>query len=133
MSTQQLSFLLLRVSVGMSMLGHGLVRLPKLTKFATGMTQSFEDSMLPDALVLPFGYVLPILELAIGILLLLGLLTKQALVAGAVLMICLIFGSSLIENWAAINMQLMHTVVFVALLAFINYNSYAVDSLIKKK
>jgi thiosulfate dehydrogenase [quinone] large subunit len=41
------SFLLLRLGIGISMFGHGLVRLPKLAGFSKWMVTSFEKSLLP--------------------------------------------------------------------------------------
>lgn len=45
------SFLLLRLAIGASMLGHGLVRLPKLQTFSHWMVGSFAKSILPQALL----------------------------------------------------------------------------------
>ncbi|WP_035647146.1 MULTISPECIES: DoxX family protein [unclassified Flavobacterium] len=126
------SFLLLRIAIAISMFGHGLVRLPKLETFSNWMTNSFENSMLPKILVTPFSYILPVAEFSIGVLLLLGLFTKPSLIAGAVIMLILLFGTSMIENWEAIPSQLIHIAFFALLLHFINDNSWAIDTLIKK-
>lgn len=128
-----ITFLLLRLAIATSMLGHGLVRLPKLAGFSAWMTTSFEKSMLPEALVLPFSYALPILEFLVGLLLFIGLFTKQALIAGSILMIALIFGSSMIENWEAIPSQLIHVAFFALLLEFTKHNSWAIDLVFKPK
>ncbi|MHC0441489.1 DoxX family protein [Flavobacterium sp. 3-210] len=129
---ETISFLLLRIAIAISMFGHGLVRLPKLEAFSNWMTNSFENSMLPKILVTPFSYILPIAEFSIGVLLLLGLFTKPSLIAGAVIMLILLFGTSMIENWEAIPSQLIHIAFFALLLHFINDNSWAIDTLIKK-
>ena len=126
------SFLLLRLAVAISMFGHGLVRLPKLTTFSNWMIGSFENSMLPKFIVTPFSYILPIAEFVIGLLLILGLFTKPSLIAGGIVMLALLFGTSMIENWEAIPSQLIHVAFFALLLHFIGYNSWAIDTLIKK-
>jgi len=126
------SFLLLRLAVAISMFGHGLVRLPKLTTFSNWMIGSFENSMLPKFIVTPFSYILPIAEFVIGLLLILGLFTKPSLVAGGFVMLALLFGTSMIENWEAIPSQLIHVAIFALLLHFIDSNSWAIDTLIKK-
>ena len=132
-SPQQLSFLLARLAVGMSMFGHGLVRLPKLHTFSNGMVSQFEKSILPGFIVTPFSYILPIAELLVGIFLLIGLFTKQALIAGTIIMIALIFGSSMIEEWGSIPSQLIHAAFFTILLTFEkSYNSFAVDSVLEQ-
>lgn len=126
------SFLLLRLAIAISMFGHGLVRLPKLAAFSNWMIGSFENSMLPKIIITPFSYILPIAEFVIGLFLLLGIFTKPSLVAGAVVMLILLFGTSMIENWEAIPSQLIHVAFFALLLHFADYNSWAIDTLIKK-
>ncbi|WP_260607399.1 DoxX family membrane protein [Chitinophaga polysaccharea] len=132
MENNAIAFLLFRLAVAASMFGHGLVRLPKLNGFSAWMIKSFEKSMLPDLLVVPFSYVLPIAEFVIGLLLLVGLFTRVSLIAGGVVMVLLIFGTAMIENWEALPSQLIHAAFFAVLLAFIQYNTIAVDHLIKK-
>lgn len=124
------AYLLTRLAIGTSMFGHGLVRLPKLEGFSHWMVSSFTKSMLPEALVTPFSYLLPILEFIIGILLIIGLFTRSALAAGCLVMIVLIFGSSMLENWDAIPSQLIHVAFFAVLLHFIPGNTWAVDQVI---
>ncbi|WP_427874693.1 DoxX family protein [Flavobacterium sp. MMS24-S5] len=126
------SFLLLRLAIAISMFGHGLVRLPKLATFSNWMVGSFENSMLPKIIITPFSYILPIAEFAIGLFLLLGIFTKPSLVGGAIVMVILLFGTSMIENWEAIPSQLIHIAFFALLLHFADYNSWAIDTLIKK-
>jgi len=126
------AYLLARLAIGTSMFGHGLVRLPKLAVFSKWMVGSFAKSILPDALVVPFSYILPFAEFSIGFLLLIGLFTKQAAVAGALVMIVLIFGSTTIENWDMIPVQLIHVAFFAVLIQFVQYNSYALDGVTKK-
>src|SRR6266702_819581 len=111
------SYLLSRLGIGISMFGHGLVRMPKLPVFSNWVMGKFSHSILPSALVLPFSYILPIAEFLIGLLLLLGLFTEKALIAGAIVMILLIFGSTTIEEWDAIPSQLIHLAFFAILLA----------------
>ncbi|MBD1259001.1 DoxX family membrane protein [Maribacter polysiphoniae] len=124
----QIAYLILRVAVGVSMLGHGLVRLPKLQGFSAWMLKTFENSILPDILVLPFSYALPIVEFVLGILLVLGLFTRIASIVAAIIMILLIFGSTLIENWGALVPQFIHVAFFAYLIQHIDRNSFALDT-----
>jgi len=126
------AYLLLRLAIGTSMFGHGLVRLPKLEDFSHWMVGSFEKSILPAALVTPFSYLLPIIEFIIGVQLITGLFTRSALIAGSLVIIVLIFGSSMIENWDAVPAQLIHVAFFAVLLHFIQSNTWAVDRVIAK-
>jgi thiosulfate dehydrogenase (quinone) large subunit len=128
MSAFKTSFLLARLAVGTSLFGHGLVRLPKLDKFSHGMAGQFQHSILPEYLVIAFGYALPLAEFVIGLLLLVGLFTRGVLVAGVLLMILLIFGTTTIEQWDAIPSQLFHIVFLLGLLIYVDrYDSYSLD------
>lgn len=127
------AYLLLRLGIGISMFGHGLVRLPKLQTFSDGMVSSFEKSILPKFLVLPYSYVLPIAEFAVGLLVILGLFTKQALTVGGFLMLSLMIGTTLIEKWDGLSSQFIHLGVFVVCLQFIAANSWALDNVLKKQ
>lgn len=122
-----------RLPIGLSMLGHGLVRLPKLQSFAQGMTDSFEQSYLPSTLVYAFGLLLPILELLVGLLIVLGLFTRIGLIGGLLVMSMLIFGSAAIENWNAISSQLIHSIYMALLLYYVDYNTLSIDKLVKQK
>ncbi|KGK32022.1 MULTISPECIES: DoxX family protein [Cellulophaga] len=132
MKEYRLGYVLARIAIGVSMFGHGLVRLPKLEGFKNFMVQNFENSMVPEFLVTPFAYTLPILEFMVGILLIIGLFTRQALVLGAILMIMLVFGSTMIENWGIIDSQLIHAFIFIGLLLGINYNYWSLDTKVNK-
>ncbi len=128
----KVTYLILRLAIGLSAFGHGLVRLPKLNKFSSWMVAGFEKTMLPRALVLPFSYILPIAEFAVGLLLLLGLFTKPAVIAGVTIMCILIFGTTMQENWEAIPTQLIHVAFFAVLYQFLSSNEISIDKLVKK-
>ncbi|WP_034761080.1 MauE/DoxX family redox-associated membrane protein [Chryseobacterium gregarium] len=119
-------FFFLRLPVALSLLGHGLVRLPKLPAFSEWMMKTMEKSALPDVLILPFSYVLPVAEAIIGILLLINYTTKYTLYAGLSLMSILILGSSSVENWSAIESQLLHSLYLFGLFWF--YEKYSVGN-----
>ncbi len=127
-----LAYLLVRLAIGTTIFGHGLVRLPKLEAFARGTVESFEQSVLPAAVVLPFGYFIVFAEFVTGLLLLIGLFTRQAAFAAGLLMVLLIAGTSLIENWGAIPSQLLHTAFLVVVLHWYPSNTFAVDKLLRK-
>jgi uncharacterized membrane protein YphA (DoxX/SURF4 family) len=77
------------------------------------MTKMFQNTLLPTAVVVPFGYALPWLEAALGILIIIGFRTREALVCGALLMLALTFGTALRQDWGVAGIQLLYSVVFV--------------------
>lgn len=82
MQTLPTTYLLARLPIGVSFLGHGVARIPKISAFAEGMAQTFQDSILPHPLILVFGHGLPFLELFLGIFLLLGLAIRFCTIVG---------------------------------------------------
>ena len=133
MNHVSIPLLFIRLGVGLSFLGHGLVRLPKLHAFSEWMTTLFAASPLPQFLVEPFSYALPVAEFVVGLLLVLGLFQKQAAVAGAIVMLFLVFGSCLIEEWSAIPSQFLHILFLAILLTQTKANAYSIDHLLKKQ
>ncbi|TDX00822.1 DoxX family membrane protein [Dinghuibacter silviterrae] len=127
------AYLMARLPIAMSFLGHGLVRMPKLEQFSLGLTIEFNRTFFPLWLLQPFSYVLPFLELLTGILLLLGLFTRFALFLGGALMLILIFGSTMIEEWQNVAIQLFYGVYLAGLLALIDHNGISLDARSSKK
>ncbi|WP_294286130.1 MauE/DoxX family redox-associated membrane protein [uncultured Chryseobacterium sp.] len=112
------AFFFLRLPMAVSLLGHGLVRLPKLPAFSEWMVKTMEKSVIPEMLIVPFSYVLPVVEAVVGILLLINFKTKYTLYSALALMSILIAGSCSIENWTAIEAQLLHCVYLFGLFWF---------------
>ncbi len=115
----------IRLPIALSFLGHGLVRMPKLQAFASGMAEQFAETLLPHGFVLAFGYVLVFAEFITGVWLISGRWFHQALVAGLCIMSALIFGSSLIENWNAVSVQLIHSLYLAGLLISLPQRGHA--------
>ncbi len=117
------TFFFLRLPVAISLAGHGLVRLPKLTAFAEGMASSMESSVLPSGLILGFGYILPVIEAVLGIALIIGFKTRYTLYASLTVMSVLVLGSSTVENWGGVQAQLTHGIYLGLLLWFFDKNA----------
>lgn len=118
----------MRLPVAFSLFGHGLVRLPKLQAFSEWMTGTMANSFIPSVLVMILSYVLPFIELILGISLLIGYKTKYSIYASLALMSILIFGSASIENWGAIEAQLIHAIYLFALMWYAEKNTPVITS-----
>jgi thiosulfate dehydrogenase (quinone) large subunit len=127
---RKLGYLVLRFTLGLSILMHGLVRLPHLQAFADGLVKMFGDTPLPAMLVRPFGFGLVFVETAVGLLVLLGLWTQEALLVGSAAMAALIFGSALRSEWDTVAIQLLYAAIYAALLAAREYNAYSLDAVL---
>jgi thiosulfate dehydrogenase [quinone] large subunit len=85
---------------------------------------------LPYFAVRAFASALPWSEALIGFLILVGVATRIALVAGGLLILVLTFGSTLHQDFEIAGLQLTYAVVYSLLIAFRNYNSISLDQLL---
>ena len=117
---QKIAYLLLRLIAGVDFFGHGFARIftgTHLGGFAHWMVGDMAKSPLPAPLVLATGYVVPCLELLIGVLLLAGLATRFALVLAMLLMLALMFGITMKQDWNVAGQQLLYGLVLAVLLS----------------
>ncbi len=118
-----------RIAFGINMAMHGVNRfLMGVAQFAAKMGQEFSATVLPSWMVLAFGHVLPFIEFAIGILLLIGLWTRWTLLLGMAVMAVLMFGSALKGDWNILGTQLLYALVYYLLLARRADDALGVDS-----
>jgi thiosulfate dehydrogenase [quinone] large subunit len=130
---RRLAYLLLRLTLGVNILLHGAVRFPGLSTFAEGTVQQFAGTPLPAVAVRLFGLLLPFLETAIGLLLIVGLWTRWALVAGALLIVALVFGTALRSDWQTLSVQMLYAIIYYLLLAGRTYDYFALDTVCTKR
>jgi thiosulfate dehydrogenase [quinone] large subunit len=127
-----LAYALLRVTIGLNICMHGLVRWTAgLGAFAGSLMVMFQKVPLPGWSVYSFGYVLPVLESIIGAAVLLGFQTRRAVAAGIFLMLALTFGSTLRQDWQTTGLQLIYSFIYAVLLASVRWDRYGVDSLFR--
>lgn len=128
-----LAYLVIRVAMGINLMCHGLVRLPKIAGFRSWMVEEFQSSIIPSWSVYAWASVLPILEFVIGLLLIVGLFTYRATIAGATLIAILILGSCLHEKWEWAGIQMIYILFFYVLISKVDDNSCcSIDKLIIK-
>ncbi|MCX6217262.1 DoxX family membrane protein [Spirosoma sp.] len=113
MTNNKLAQLILRIGLGINMLMHGLVRLPKLSAFVDKTEAGFAATILPSLLTKAFLYTLPFLELATGILILLGSeFTRWGYFLGGILIAALLLGTTLKEDWNSAGTQMIYVIAF---------------------
>ena len=133
-SDKELGYGLLRTALGVNFLGHGLFRiLSGVGAFAATTVEHMTKSPLPHGFTLGFAYCIPWIELLLGLGLILGLLTRFALVGGAVFMIALTIGVTSNQQWDAAGQQLLYSVVFFLLLFLVEFNALSVDGLLQRR
>ena len=91
--------LLMRLAVGMIFWTAGLQHLGTgIGEFVRNLLVQFAGTILPPFLIASFGYILPFLETIVGLLLLIGLFTRLAFIAAAILFLNLVWGPFLIAQ-----------------------------------
>ncbi|MGQ9866610.1 MAG: DoxX family protein [Pseudanabaenaceae cyanobacterium] len=122
-----LAYFWLRVIVGVNYFNHGFVRMGNLTGFADAMVERFQDTFLPAGLVWVTGLAVSPVELVAGLLIAVGWCTRSALVATFALMVVLMYGVTLLQDWNAASSQLIYDLMLFVLLAGLGYNRWAID------
>ena len=113
MNTNQLAQLIMRIGLGINMLMHGLVRIPKLSAFVAKTGAGFANTIMPVLLTKAFLYTLPFVELTSGILILLGgQFSKWGYFVGGLTIGALLLGTTLKEDWASAGTQMIYVIAF---------------------
>jgi thiosulfate dehydrogenase [quinone] large subunit len=127
---RRLAYALLRAIIGVNLAVHGISRLlAGPHAFAASLVGMFHATPLPVWSVMSFGLALPWIEAILGLLILLGLATRSALIAASLTILALTFGATLRQDWESAGLQLIYAVIYAALLAFRSDNTYSIDGL----
>ncbi len=127
------AYVLLRFTLGLNIFMHGLsCILAGPAVFAGTLDKMFQETVLAGWPVHAFGLALPWFEAGLGLLLLLGLWTRVALIGGALLIAVLTFGTALRQDWATAGTQLIYAVIYAALLAFLHWDCYSIDAMLAR-
>jgi thiosulfate dehydrogenase (quinone) large subunit len=119
---------LLRLGLGVNIMGHGLARLPHVSAFVADTVHSFAGTFLPVFSVVLTAFLIPPAELVIGALLVAGLFQRAALILGTLLMMQLTFGTTLIQQWQVAGLQLIYIAVYAALISTLGFDRFSIDS-----
>jgi thiosulfate dehydrogenase [quinone] large subunit len=129
-----LAYLLFRVLLGINICLHGATRIAAgESGFAGKIESQFAHTVLPHPLIAAFAFSLPWAEAIIGCLVTVGLFTRSALTSGLLVMILLMFGTCLVQDWQTAGLQLIYGFAYAALLSLGQYNRYSVDSALRTK
>jgi thiosulfate dehydrogenase [quinone] large subunit len=127
------AYALLRLTLGLNICVHGVVRwVAGLGSFAQSLVPMFQKTPLPSWSVYGFGLALPILEAVVGAVVAAGNRTRTALVAGASLMLVLMFGTALRQDWPTVGIQLTYSFIYCVLLAGAQVDRYCLDRLVRR-
>src|ERR1039458_4909550 len=128
MTKDEIAYLLLRLTLGANIFLHGFSRLiGDHAAFAAYMDKQMHNAPLPGFLVHFVAVVLPWCEGTVGLLMILGLWTSVALIAGSLLMLTLQIGICLAQNWDVAGVQLIYVLLYFVLLTYCDRNPWSID------
>lgn len=135
MPAEALGALLLRLALGSALFFFGLSKFlgeGGVLGAARGITDMFKTTYLPSMLVSPLAHLIPFAEVVLGLLLVLGLMTRAALLGSGLLLVLLTAGVAVLgkPDVAANNL------IYVGLIAAAMWlaskdNRYSLDRLFK--
>lgn len=126
-----LAYFTLRLALGVNELIHGVTRIfmgAGLSGFLSFTQNQFKDVPLPVWQVRSFATVVPICELIVGVLLILGLWTRWALTLAAILMVGIIFGTALRSDWQLVFLQMFYSLLYTVMLMGRRYDAWSLDA-----
>jgi len=127
------AYALLRIVIGVNVMMHGISRMISGPgEFAAKLVIQFTHAPLPAWSVWGFALILPSIEGTLGLLILVGLRTRAALIAASLLIVVLTFGAALVQDWNATGIQLTYAMAYAALLFLVRYNGWSIDSWIDR-
>jgi thiosulfate dehydrogenase [quinone] large subunit len=124
------AYAIFRVTLGLNIFLHGFVRiLTGPSAFEAQTEKLFTNTFLPAGQVHFFLSILPYMEASAGFLIAIGLFTFWALVAGALLMLVLIFGTAARQDWTTVGIQTGYGLFYYFLISRNQDNWLAIDFL----
>lgn len=132
-SNVAIAYAILRLSFGANIMLHGVSRLLNgRPAFLAYLTHYFEHAHLIPASSLPaFGAVLPWVETIVGLLLMIGLFSRFIMIFGALVMLCLVVGTNLAQDWLVSGLQLIYCFLYYYLLVHLDENTISVDAMMR--
>ena len=133
-SDASIAYAILRLTLGVNIGLRGMVRVAHGSgAFAQGIVKQMEATILPASLVYAFAFTLVWVESLVGIMLILGLQTRLALIVGGLMMTLLTFGTMQIENFQNAWLQLTYALVFFVVLVCRSWNLISLDAMMKRR
>lgn len=126
---RECAYALLRSTLGIVFLVGGIGKFMMGIGAFVAHIQEPVAGKLPAALVVPFGYALPFLEVAIGLMLVAGLFNYFGSVLAGLLMIALIFGKIIEGDAVTVGHNMLYSAIIFLLIWFADYNGYSLDRL----
>ena len=129
-SNRVVAYTILRVSFGANIMLHGVSRLMVgHGAFLAYLNRFFAHTpLIPTSMLPAFAIVLPWVETLLGFLMVIGLATRLALIAGAIVIAFLVVGTNLAQDWVVSGLQLIYAFLYYYLLVHLDENGLSCDA-----
>ena len=129
-----LAYAIFRLTFGVNIFLRGIARIfvLGLDNFANGMIKQFSATWIGPAIINPFAHTLPVIETVLGLMIILGLGTRYALIVGGLMMTALTFGTMFLGDFQLAWLQLTYAIAFFLLLAARAWNVISLDGIMSK-
>ena len=111
-------YAILRVTLGLDCLFHSASRWPHVRQFVEKTVGQFAATPLPSWSVHWYSLAILVWEPLVGLLLFIGFRTRDALIAGGLLIATLVFGTALRGDFSVLSEQLIYALIFFVLLHY---------------
>ena len=131
-SDTSLAYAIFRLTFGVNICFRGVARIfvLGLDNFGTGMMKQFSTTAFPAAFIDTFAHTLPWIETALGVMLILGVGTRYALIIGGLMMTALTFGTMFLQDFTLAWLQITYAIAFFLLLASRSWNVISLDTML---
>ncbi len=116
--------LLIRFSLGIIFVAHGIGKVMTYPQSPTGIIEGFAETWLPGFVVIPFAYALPFVELLVGLMFLAGYQYLLALIVTGALLAVLSFGKVVQGQPQGVAPNLTYLLVVLAGIYFADSNRW---------
>jgi len=96
-------------------------------EFVGSVFHELETTPIPEWLIIGAAFAIPVIQFIVGLFLIFGYKTKFALSLGFSLMIILIAGKILVQDWAVVDLQMLYVLIYFILLERLSNNAWALD------
>ena len=132
-TNMQLGYFFMRVMLGGQLFFHGFMRfLTGLGAWVESTMALYEGTYLPEPFLNVTLHLIPLAELIIGALVLLGWFTRWAILASVSLFVVLLYGHTVRQNWSIVHVIMPYGIYLWALLVLEPQNWLALDNRKKK-
>ncbi len=132
--TNSIAYVIVRTTMGLVLLAYGVAKfLDGRDAVVARMVHQFADSPIPDLCVRLLAQLLPFLEVVLGVLLVAGVFTLEALIALGALLIALTVGKAVLQDTDTVAHNLIFVAIVHGMLVRVREDRWGIDWLWRQR